>query len=132
MADVWPALDVLVVDDDPAVRTSFGDVLRQAGYRVKEAEDGFAAFALIKSRPAFGAVVLDLALPVLDGLHLLEMIDDPPPVILMSGQGWTWNDPAILERRDKFLVFVEKPVSPAVLLAVVELALDGRRPAARR
>lgn len=113
------ALDVLVVDDDPVIRRSFGDVLRQAGYEVVEAEDGFAALHQLRTNNV-GAMVLEVTMPTLDGLHLLDLMDDPPPVVLVSAQDW--NDD-IAARKGKIFFFAQKPVSPVVLLAAVELAV---------
>jgi two-component system response regulator MprA len=60
---------ILVVDDEPAVRTSLDRALRLAGYDVALAEDGEAALdALAAARQ--DAVVLDVAMPGVDGLEV--------------------------------------------------------------
>ena len=60
---------ILVVDDEPAVRTSLDRALRLAGYDVALAEDGSAALdSLADSSP--DAVVLDVAMPGVDGLEV--------------------------------------------------------------
>jgi two-component system, OmpR family, response regulator MprA len=60
---------ILVVDDEPAVRTSLDRALRMAGYDVALAEDGSTALrALAATSP--DAVVLDVAMPGVDGLEV--------------------------------------------------------------
>jgi len=60
---------VLVVDDEPAVRTSLDRALRMAGYDVALAGDGSAALSALASSPV-DAVVLDVAMPGVDGLEV--------------------------------------------------------------
>ena len=64
---------VLVADDDPAVRTSLGRALTLEGYEVVTADDGGAALGHIRSGDA-DAVVLDVGMPVLDGLTVCRVV----------------------------------------------------------
>ena len=79
---------VLVVDDDAWVRTTMADVLEYAGYDVLMAHNGADALALMRStRP--DCVVLDLLMPVLDGLDFLrayhwERLCASTPVLVIS------------------------------------------------
>src|SRR3954471_10638077 len=82
---------VLLVEDDESVREMVADYLRTEGYTVLEAADGAAALALLRGRqadePSPGAVVLDLMLPVVNGLAVLERLATTAPevpVIVMS------------------------------------------------
>ena len=77
-------IDVLVVEAEPALRRHIVDLLTSDGYRVGEAEDGFDALQQIKSM-RIGAVVLDPALPVLNGYALLEKLAGTacPPIVMM-------------------------------------------------
>jgi two-component system response regulator MprA len=61
---------ILVVDDEPAVRTSLDRALRMAGYDVALAPDGSAALSALAAGPAPDAVVLDVAMPGVDGLEV--------------------------------------------------------------
>jgi CheY-like chemotaxis protein len=69
-----PGLDILVVDDDADIRETLGLALELEGYAVRLARDGAEAWALLDegARPAL--VLLDLAMPVLDGAALLARI----------------------------------------------------------
>lgn len=80
---------VLVVDDDPAVRTLFVDILQEAGYRVVGAEDGYVAEDLI--RDLFpDLILLDLHMPRGSGFSLLNNMRKHPrwqaiPIVIVSG-----------------------------------------------
>ncbi|TMA65151.1 MAG: response regulator [Deltaproteobacteria bacterium] len=58
---------ILVADDEPGVRESLGEVLRDAGYAVQTAADGAAALRALEERD-FGVVISDLRMPGAD-LH---------------------------------------------------------------
>lgn len=79
---------ILVVDDDPDLRDIIALVLRRAGYVVEGAADGAEALDLMRRhRP--DAVLLDLAMPVMDGRTFLEVKRGDPalapvPVVIMS------------------------------------------------
>jgi DNA-binding response OmpR family regulator len=110
---------VLVVDDDEAVRTSFANVLRVAGFDVVEMPDGTGALELIRAQDV-AAVLLDVGLPDLDGLSMLDCLDDPPPVVLATAH--PYND-EVIRRRDKVFSFIMKPVPPDTLIAKVAEAV---------
>lgn len=111
---------VLVVDDDEAVRASFSEVLRVAGFEVVEAADGFAALETLRER-SVAAIVLDVNMPVLDGFAVLDRLDGPPPPVVLVTAGTF--DGELTKRRDKFFGFVKKPVRPESLIALVQRAV---------
>ena len=80
---------VLVVDDDPTVRTLFVDILPEAGYRVVGAENGYVAEDLI--RDLFpDLILLDLHMPRGSGFSLLNNMRKHPrwqaiPIVIVSG-----------------------------------------------
>lgn len=114
---------VLVVDDAESVRTSFATVLRTAGFDVIEAADGFMALEALQLR-TFDAVVLDLAMPLLDGEGVLEKMAVGPPVVLVSGGDYR---SAVQAHGERIFGVVSKPVAPGVLVALVgEAAVTGR------
>lgn len=59
-------LTILVVDDDPSIRRLLGAVLGGEGFRVREAQDGQAALAIV-AQEVPDLILLDLAMPVMDG-----------------------------------------------------------------
>ena len=82
---------ILIIEDEPAFRTFYRDMLDMAGYQVLEAEDGEAGWALVQSAKP-DMILLDLIMPKLGGLEVLKKIrgDDETkdtPVIIMSALG---------------------------------------------
>ena len=79
---------ILVVDDEPALRTALERALRMDGYGVEMAEDGVRALdAVAGSRP--DAVVLDVAMPGLDGLEVCRRMragGDRTPVLMLTAR----------------------------------------------
>ncbi len=79
---------VLVVDDEPAVRRALELALRLDNYEVVLAEDGEAALDVLASAPA-DAVILDVAMPRLDGLEVcrrLRTAGDRTPVLMLTAR----------------------------------------------
>ena len=62
----------LVVDDNPDLREAVALFLRYAGKRVFEAADGREALESLEAEPGIGLIVLDLMMPVMDGLTFLD------------------------------------------------------------
>src|SRR6476660_5948784 len=83
---------LLVIDDDPAIRTALGRLLRLAGHDILEAPDGqtgLAALGVIH----VDAVITDVLMPGIDGVELAERIkaaDPQLPIIVISGSDAAW------------------------------------------
>lgn len=117
-----PDADVLVVDDDADVRTSVAEILRQAGYEVEEAGDGAEALVVLSSQH-IGAVLLDLRMPRMDGYTMMNALDHPPPILIVSAHHVAEVDRARLV--PEVVAVLKKPVAPAKLLDQVAWALAG-------
>jgi serine phosphatase RsbU (regulator of sigma subunit) len=107
---------VLIIDDDEFVRRAFRRVLEEAGFRVIEAPDGKTGLDFCE-RFSPGVVLLDLRMPGMDGLDVLETLgrDHPDvPVLVVSGYG-TISDVVEALRRGAW-DFVSKPVLDSELL----------------
>jgi two-component system response regulator MprA len=79
---------ILVVDDEPAVRDSLERALRLDGYEVDLARDGNEGLARVRER-APDAVVLDLLMPVMDGIELCRQMrarGDRTPVLMLTAR----------------------------------------------
>jgi PAS domain S-box-containing protein len=80
---------VLVVDDEPYIQSVISQMLQIQNYSVELASNGLEALNLLKSGKRFDLILLDLTMPVLDGLGFLEEIKKhnlpKPKIILMSG-----------------------------------------------
>ena len=115
---------VLVCDDDEGVRVSVAAILRRAGYEVLEAESGDAALALL-AEERVSALILDIRMPGRDGIAVLDALDAPPAVLLVSAFS---VEPAVRARiGPKVFRYLRKPVRPEQLLAVVAAAVEGQR-----
>ena len=79
---------ILVVDDEPAVRTSLGRALRLEDYEPEDAEDGRQALERLGA-DRFDAVILDVAMPGLDGLDVCRRMrasGDRTPVLMLTAR----------------------------------------------
>lgn len=80
---------VLVVDDDPLIRSLVAIMLEDAGFEAATAESGQVALDRIASLPV-QLVILDLAMPVMDGREFYRALrarGDTTPVLIVSGSG---------------------------------------------
>jgi DNA-binding response OmpR family regulator len=87
MAEDRKALTLLVVDDEPAWVGALGAVLGKAGHRIVAAYDGDEALRRFRSERV-DAVLLDLAMPGLDGAEVCRQIraESDVPIIIVSGE----------------------------------------------
>jgi two-component system cell cycle sensor histidine kinase/response regulator CckA len=69
-----PPSTILLVDDDPVVRTSVAQMLEQLGHSVVTAEEGREALVRLDERPDIDLLITDLAMPGLDGAGLLREV----------------------------------------------------------
>ncbi len=117
---------ILVADDEPGVRESLAEVLRDAGYTVATASDGSAALRAIDEQD-FAVVVTDLRMPGADGLAVLERAREVSPqtvVIVMTAHGSI--ESAVEALRAGAADYILKPVLFEDLLAKVERILEHR------
>ncbi|MBZ5533297.1 MAG: sigma-54 dependent transcriptional regulator [Acidobacteriia bacterium] len=81
---------VLVVDDDPSLTRTLQEFLEEEGYLVEIAHDGEEALAIQKKNPRICLALLDLMMPLTDGITLMEQLrrEDPDlAVMIMTGFG---------------------------------------------
>jgi CheY-like chemotaxis protein len=113
--------DVLVVDDEEPVRTSVAQILRSAGYSVAEAVDGQDALDMLESG-SVSVLLLDIRMPRRTGIEVLQALDSPPNVILMSAYRFEGEDKRSVGH--KVFSHLMKPVAPRQLLDEVRAAID--------
>jgi len=81
-------LEILVVDDDAALRTALDRALKLEGYRVSFAHDGRQALQMMTGSSQ-DAVILDLGLPLMDGLEVCRRVrerGDRTPVLMLTAR----------------------------------------------
>jgi DNA-binding response OmpR family regulator len=118
---------ILVIDDDPDVRTLCRLNLGWAGHEVLEAEGGQQALDMMAAA-APDALVLDIMMPVVDGLDVLRSVRSHPatrelPVVVISARVGVEDQVRGLETGAD--AYVTKPFSPETLTAMVECALGA-------
>src|SRR5437763_6899018 len=117
---------ILIIDDEVSIRTTLANILHDEGHQTALAESGEAAIAQF-ARYKFVLAILDLWLPGIDGLSVLERLKTAgaPPVIVISGHGNI--DSAGRATRLGAYDFLEKPLSLERVLLTVNHALADRK-----
>ena len=119
---------ILIIEDNPDIAANLGDYLEDQGHTVDFAGDGVTGLHLAVVGD-FDAIVLDLALPGMDGLEVCRILRrerDVPIIMLTSvaqATGYTFKPE---EHPDFFPVdqFLEKPVPPTTLVRKIREALE--------
>ena len=118
---------ILIVDDEPGVRSALGGVLRDEGYSVEAVPSGEACLERV-TRGGVDLIVLDVWLPGIDGLATLARLRERQldvQVVLISGHGNI--ESAVRAIKMGAFDFVEKPLSLEKTVLVVRNALRQRR-----
>jgi DNA-binding NtrC family response regulator len=118
---------ILIVDDEKNLRASLARALRLEGYATVEAADGAQALERLDGGE-IDLVILDLQMPVLDGLGLLERLAAAPrrvPVVVLTAHGSI--EKAVRAVRLGAFDFIEKPPSVERILLAVTNALRLER-----
>ncbi len=117
---------VLIVDDEPAVRRTVRGALESSGFECTESENGASALEWLKENHA-DVVIADYHMPVMSGLTLLERVTTTlngktPPVIILSG---------VIEEKHKHLArglgayaIIDKPCNFRELVEKVNEAIE--------
>jgi len=127
------AARVLLVEDNPVNRQVALAVLQKSGYEVISAENGQEAVDLALSEPDIGAVLMDVQMPVMDGIEATRVLREDPrtrslPIIALTAH-------ALPEERERCLNagmndFLPKPFQADDLRAALDRWIAGARTAA--
>src|SRR3954471_17516151 len=118
---------VLVVDDEANARAALAELLRDDGYRVETAADGFKALGKIEEGEP-DIVLTDLKMPGMDGLELLRKLrarDEDIIVVVMTAFGAV--DTAVAAMKEGAADYLTKPVNLTELVLVLARELERRR-----
>ena len=116
--------DLLIIDDEKAIRKTLIEILAFEGYKVDEAADGEEGLRKFKEK-TFDLVLCDIKMPKLDGLEFLQKageINPEVPIIMISGHG---NIATAVEAVKKGAFdFISKPPDLNRLLITIRNAMD--------
>lgn len=122
-----PSRRILIADDDPVVRHLVASVVRRGGYAPVAVEDGREAVRILQSDAGFGAAVLDMLMPHLEGIDIIRHMRTEKrlmriPVIMMT------SETAFKLMKDSFeagaTVFLPKPFTARQVQSALGLLLS--------
>ncbi len=115
---------ILIIDDEKSIRRTLREILEYESYKVEEAADGVEGLNILKDK-SFDAILLDIKMPKMDGLEVLDKImemNHDTPVIMVSGHGTI--DTAVEAVKKGAYDFVAKPMDLNRLLITLRNALE--------
>src|ERR1700686_1444425 len=118
---------ILVVDDETAIREAIRMTLEYEGYRVEEARSGQDGIDKAM-KTAYDAILLDIKMPVLDGIEVLENLKEQhvaAPVVMVSGHADIAT--AVECTKRGAFDFLEKPLNRDKLLLSVRNAVRQQK-----
>jgi DNA-binding NtrC family response regulator len=119
-------VNILVVDDEEIVRESLVEWLREEGYNAEAAEDGFKALEKLKERN-WDIALVDLKMPKMDGLELLEKIKQESPdtqVIIFTAYATVHT--AVQAIKKGAYDYLVKPLDPEEVSLLIERLLKSQ------
>ena len=116
--------NILIIDDEKAIRKTLSEILSYEGYKIEEASDGEEGLKKFRDK-TYDVVLCDIKMPKLDGLEFLDKARDTNPdvpVIMISGHGTI--ETAVEATKIGAQSFLEKPITMVKLLKAVEAGLS--------
>src|SRR5262245_11681122 len=118
---------ILLVDDDPLARGFAAETLIRRGYRLTTCQDGVEALHNVR-QALYDALVLDLRMPGLDGMQVLEEVRrNHPDVEVVVATAFASIESAVEAVKGGAFDYVTKPFSAERLALAVERAVERRR-----
>lgn len=131
-----PQSPILIVDDEPSMRTALSATLKEEGYLVLTAASGEDALRICTTRSSkdpFSALLTDIKMPGMNGIDLFQQIQEKwknMPVILMSAFGTV--ESAVEAMKWGAADYLVKPFSEKTLLSAIQKALDWEKPGGKQ
>ena len=126
------AARLLLVEDNLVNQKVVMAILRKQGYSIEVANDGREALARLEAKPAdYHLVLMDVQMPVLDGLETTRVIRRDPrwqdlPIIAMTAHAMNGDRERCMQAGMN--AYISKPVQPAHLVGMIETHLTARFP----
>jgi DNA-binding NtrC family response regulator len=117
-------MNVLIIDDERAIRRALREILEFENCSVEEAEDGKQGLTLSQNKE-FDLIFCDIKMPAMDGLEFLSSamnLNIDTPIIMISGHGTI--DTAVQAIKDGAFDFIEKPLDLNRILVTLRNAKD--------
>src|SRR5215204_3070931 len=116
--------DILIIDDEKAIRKTLTEILSFEGYKIDEASDGEEGLKKFKEKN-YDVVLCDIKMPKLDGIEFLQKAGESNPdvpVIMISGHGTI--ETAVEAVKKGAYDYIAKPPDLNRLLITIRNALD--------
>jgi sigma-B regulation protein RsbU (phosphoserine phosphatase) len=114
---------ILIADDDPVIRAILQRIFEKSGFEVISARNGKEAADLLSDE--ISAVILDLEMPIMDGIECLRFIrkniPDLSPIMLTASNEFS---SAVEAMRNGAFDYITKPFNPRQLVALVDKAIE--------
>ena len=122
---------VLLVDDDESILDLHEHVVKKEGFRVERAADGQEAVRKVEAVTP-DAIVLDFMLPGMGGFEVLKELQmgdaRNTPIVVITGRRIDRQTIDMVRQEPNVREYIEKPIKPAVLSAVLHKILKTRPP----
>ena len=116
--------NILIIDDEKAIRKTLGEILSYEGYKMDEAGDGEEALKKFREK-AYDVVLCDIKMPKMDGIEFMERAREANPdvpIIMISGHGTI--DTAVEAVKKGAYDYISKPPDLNRLLITIRNAMD--------
>jgi DNA-binding NtrC family response regulator len=116
--------NILIIDDEKAIRKTLGEILSYEGYKLEEAGDGEEGLKRIREKE-YDVILCDIKMPKLDGIEFLERakeINSDIPIIMISGHGTI--ETAVEAVKKGAYDYISKPPDLNRLLITIRNAMD--------
>src|SRR3990167_2397817 len=124
---------VLIIDDDDGGRDLLSFLVKKEGFRAEVAvdgEDGFQKAERLKP----DLILLDLMMPRYGGFEVLRQLQSSElsriPIVIVTGRYTDRSTAEMIKQESNVVDFIEKPLKPNVLVAVLDRLLKPRAPGA--
>ena len=122
------AVNILVVDDERGIREGCRRILTAEGFSVDVAVNGKEGLDLVQAKKPYDLLLVDLMMPVMSGLELMDRVSQfDPEIIMIVITGFATIETAVEAMKHGAYDYVPKPFTPDHLLAVVNRGLEKRR-----
>jgi two-component system nitrogen regulation response regulator NtrX len=116
--------NILIIDDEKAIRKTLSEILSYEGYKIEEASDGEEGLRKFRDK-TFDVVLCDIKMPKLDGIEFLDKVREynpDVPVIMISGHGTI--ETAVEAVKKGAYDYIAKPPDLNRLLITIRNAMD--------